>query len=386
MLQQARRKARRNPILIGLWALLCLHTLLLPASSAFAQNPTEDQKRTAADAAEKATTDWGGMPLLFRTPETGMALGGVLLYTSGLDKKRASPIISGLMYTEKKQILWGVGAREILSGEDSSLYAYTEIAKFPQTFFGTGRHTLRSDATAYQEERQNLEFGGDRELIPHLSVGGGLIMRNDKFESLESEGEGLLGFGRYRGEDGGPQRGAQVYLLWESTNDNYFPTQGMKIQLFSQHYIKDWGSRYPFSGQKLDARFYQMLTPHWVQAYQLYMQNLNGDPPFYQLAQMGGNDLLRGFYKGRYRDRKLIIAQTETRYRFSKYWNWVGFGGVGSVGHDWHEMTDSALKSSYGTGVRYQISPKQKINVRLDVGWGHDQGGPQIYLYVMEAW
>ncbi|MDQ3231672.1 MAG: hypothetical protein M3Q07_07615, partial [Pseudobdellovibrionaceae bacterium] len=60
--------------------------------------------------------------------------------------------------------------------------------------------------------------------------------------------------------------------------------------------------------------------------------------------------------------------------------------GVGSVAHDWHEMTDSALKSSYGTGVRYQISPKQKINVRLDVGWGHDQGGPQIYLYVMEAW
>jgi hypothetical protein len=44
------------------------------------------------------------------------------------------------------------------------------------------------------------------------------------------------------------------------------------------------------------------------------------------------------------------------------------------------------LKPSYGTGVRYQISPKQKINVRLDVGWGEDQGGPQIYLYVMEAW
>lgn len=384
MLQHTRRIKVRTPCPLGRWVSLWFAVTLLMVPTAWAQVPTDDQKRTAGD--EAVTSDMGGMPLLFRTPETGLAIGGVLLHTSGLDKKRASPIISGLMYTEKKQILWGIGARQILDGEDRSIYAYSEIAKFPQTFFGVGRHTKRSDATAYQEERQNLEFGGDQELLPHLSVGSGLILRNDKFESLESAGKGLLGFGAYRGEDGGPQRGAQVYLLWESTNDNYFPSEGQKIQLFSQHYIKQWGSRYPFSAQKLDARSYHLLAPNWIQAHQFFVQNLNGDPPFYQLAQMGGNDLLRGYYKGRYRDRKLIILQTESRYRFSKYWNVALFGGFGNVSREWHEMPDEALKPSYGTGVRYQISPKQKINVRLDVGWGDDQGGPQIYLYVMEAW
>jgi hypothetical protein len=384
MLQQARLMKGLYPELLGWLVSLCLISRALLMPTAEAQVPTDDQKRTAGE--EAVTSDMGGMPLLFRTPETGMAIGGVLLYTSGLDKKRASPIISGLMYTEKKQILWGVGARQILDGEDSSVYAYSEIAKFPQTFFGVGRETRRADATAYQEERQNLEFGGDRELIPHLSVGSGLILRNDKFKTLESNGEGLLGSGRYLGEVGGPQRGAQVYLLWESTNDNYFPSEGMKVQLFSQHYFKQWGSRYPFSAQKLDARFYQLLAPNWIQAHQFFIQNLNGDPPFYQLAQLGGNDLLRGYYKGRYRDRKMIIMQTETRYRFSKYWNLALFGGLGNVSKLWYEMPDEALKPSYGTGVRYQISPKQKINVRLDVGWGEDQGGPQIYLYVMEAW
>lgn len=344
---------------------------------------TDDQKRTASEA---ATSDMGGMPLLFRTPETGLALGGVLLYTSGLDKKRASPIISGLMYTEKKQVLWGVGARQILNGEDSSIYFYSEVARFPQTFFGTGRDTNRRDHTAYQEERENIEFGGDREVLPNLSVGGGLIVRNDRFRTLEPSGAGLLGKGNYRGEEGGPQRGAQFYLLWESTNDNYFPSEGMKIQLFSQRYFKQWKSRYPFSGQKLDARFYHMLAPDWIQAHQLFVQNLSDEPPFYQLAQLGGNDLLRGYYKGRYRDRKLVIAQTETRWRFSKYWNVVAFGGFGNVAYDWQDMPDEAFKPSYGAGIRYQISPKQKINVRLDVGWGRDQGGPQVYLYVMEAY
>lgn len=384
MLQQARLMKGRHLGLLGWWIPFCLLSMIALMPQVQAQVPTDDQKHTAGD--EAVTSDMGGMPLLFRTPETGMAIGGVLLYTSGLDKKRASPIISGLMYTEKKQILWGVGARQILDGEDSSIYSYSEIARFPQTFFGVGRNTRRGDSTAYEEERQNLEFGGDRELIPHLSVGSGLILRNDKFKSLEPDGRGLLGQGRYLGEGGGPQRGAQVYLLWESTNDNYFPSQGMKVQLFSQHYFKPWGSRYAFSGQKLDARFYQLLAPNWVQAHQFFVQNLNGDPPFYQLAQLGGNDLLRGYYKGRYRDRKMIIMQTETRYRFSKYWNLALFGGLGNVSNVWYEMPDEALKPSYGTGLRYQISPKQKINVRLDVGWGEDQGGPQIYLYVMEAW
>lgn len=384
MLQHTRPIKVRPPRPLGWWHSFLFAVTLLMVPEARAQVPTDDQKHTAGD--EAVTSDMGGMPLLFRTPETGLAIGGVLLYTSGLDKKRASPIISGLMYTEKKQILWGVGARQILDGEDRSIYAYSEIARFPQTFFGVGRDTKRGNATAYQEERQNLEFGGDQELLPHLSVGAGLIVRNDQFESLEPAGKGLFGGGLYHGEEGGPQRGAQVYLLWESTNDNYFPSQGLKIQLFSQHYIKQWDSRYPFSAQKLDARSYHLLAPNWIQAHQFFIQNLNGDPPFYQQAQMGGNDLLRGYYKGRYRDRKLIILQTETRYRFSKYWNAAIFGGFGNVSREWFEIPDEALKPSYGAGVRYQISPKQKFNVRFDVGWGDDQGGPQIYLYVMEAW
>ena len=348
-----------------------------------AQEITDDQKMRAGDLTE---TDLGGLPLLFRTPETGLAVGGVLLYTSGLNKKRPSPIISGLMYTEKKQILWGVGGRQILPSEESSIYFYSELAKFPQTFFGIGRDTRRQDATAYQEERQALEIGGDRELISHLSVGLGLMLRNDQFVSLEKSDQGLLGKGLYSGEQGGPQRGAQTYLLWESTNDNFFPSQGLKVQLFSQHYFKQWGARYPFSAQKLDARFYQTLSPNWIQAHQIFIQNQNGNPPFYLLAQLGGNDILRGYYKGRFRDRKLIVLQTESRYRLAKYWNAALFGGMGNVAADWHEMPEEAFKPSYGTGLRYQISPKQKINVRLDLGWGQDQGGAQIYLYVMEAY
>lgn len=368
------------------WKLSSLALLvfsLWPNLQLLAQDVTDDQKRSAADM---ANTEFSGLPLIFRTPETGLALGGVLLYTSGLDQKRPSPIISGLMYTEKKQILWGVGARKILPGQTSSLYMYSELAKFPQTFFGLGSNTRLYDASSYLEERQLLEFGGDYELLSHLSIGGGLILRNDHFISLEPLDKGLLGKHQFYGEEGGMQRGIQTYLLWESTDDNFFPSQGMKIQVFKQDYLKEMGSAYPFSAQKLDARFYQLLTPDWIQAHQIFIQNQNGNPSFYQLAQLGGNDILRGYYKGRYRDRKLIVLQSESRFRVSKYWNWVAFAGLGDVAHSWEGMTEAEIKPSIGSGVRYQISPQQKINVRLDIGWGQDQGGPQVYLYVMEAY
>jgi outer membrane protein assembly factor BamA len=196
----------------------------------------------------------------------------------------------------------------------------------------------------------------------------------------------LLGEGLYFGEQGGPQRGLQFYLLWESTNDNYFPSEGIKAQFFTQHYTKILGTRYPFTAQKFDGRHYHSFSKLWIQAQQFYIQNIQGDAPFYQLSQLGGNDLLRGYFKGRYRDNKLILAQTESRYRFSKYWNLAVFGGYGNVAKEWQDMPDVALKPSYGTGLRYQITPKQKLNVRLDLGWGQKQGGPQVYLYVMEAY
>jgi hypothetical protein len=56
-----------------------------------------------------------------------------------------------------------------------------------------------------------------------------------------------------------------------------------------------------------------------------------GDVPFYMLAQLGGPNVMRGDYEGRYRDRELLAVQLE--YRFPILWRFGGtaFAGIGMV-------------------------------------------------------
>ncbi|EIM72761.1 outer membrane protein/protective antigen OMA87 [Nitritalea halalkaliphila LW7] len=63
----------------------------------------------------------------------------------------------------------------------------------------------------------------------------------------------------------------------------------------------------------------------------------------------------------------------------------VGFAGLGAVyGQDaaWSGLSD--LRFAYGTGLRFRLSQKEKLNLRLDVA--HAPGdGFQFYLTFGEA-
>ena len=58
-----------------------------------------------------------------------------------------------------------------------------------------------------------------------------------------------------------------------------------------------------------------------------------GQSPFYLLPALGSDEMMRGYYNGRYRDRNFIAGQTELRYRLSDRIGIVGFLGTGEVAH-----------------------------------------------------
>lgn len=58
-----------------------------------------------------------------------------------------------------------------------------------------------------------------------------------------------------------------------------------------------------------------------------------GAVPFTQMPMLGGQNLLRGLFGGRYRDHALVAAQAELRV---PVWRWFGlaaFAGAGEVAH-----------------------------------------------------
>lgn len=340
---------------------------------------SEANKRGVADFSEMAA-----IPAVFRTPETGLGLGLAFIYTHDTSLTKPSPIVSGLMYSEKKQLLWVLGTKQTFADGLFSLIGYGEITRFPQKFFGIGNRNSKNDEELYEERRNLLELGGEIKIYPNLSLGMKGLLRNDANSKFEVDGK--LASGTVRGSAGGRQQGYESFIYWETADDNFYPSQGNKVTLAYRKFAKALGSRYPFEGLKLDARDYQSITVDTIVATNLIVQGTNAGTPFYQMAQLGGNDILRGFFKGQYRDNKMAVLQSELRQSISERWRFAVFAGTGHVAHSWKDLSIEELKFSYGAGFRYQVTPKQKINLRADLGIGNPKDGPSLYIYVMEAY
>jgi outer membrane protein assembly factor BamA len=121
-----------------------------------------------------------------------------------------------------------------------------------------------------------------------------------------------------------------------------------------------------------------------VIALQTYDVFISGEAPFQMLGMLGGSYWMRGYYLGRYRDRNMITAQVE--YRFPVWWRFgaVGFAGAGDVASDAGKFRADRFKHSVGCGVRFMFDTRERINARLDFGFGSDDNAG-IYAMVLEA-
>ncbi|EJF10127.1 Outer membrane protein/protective antigen OMA87-like protein [Pontibacter sp. BAB1700] len=114
------------------------------------------------------------------------------------------------------------------------------------------------------------------------------------------------------------------------------------------------------------------------------MLRLNeGDVPVQRLATAGGDKLLRGYARNRFHDDHFVGSQVE--YRFPLFWRLgaAAFAGIGDVFDKPEDISLSTIKYSIGTGLRYAIRPEQKLNSRLDIGYGRE--GFNVYLMIGEA-
>jgi hypothetical protein len=93
---------------------------------------------------------------------------------------------------------------------------------------------------------------------------------------------------------------------------------------------------------------------------------------------------MRGYYLGRYRDKNMIAIQAEYRW-LPAIWRFgiVGFAGFGDVADKISRFDFGGFEYSYGFGLRFLLNPEQKINLRLDFGFGKGTSG--IYFTAGEA-
>ncbi|MBL8961447.1 MAG: hypothetical protein JNJ98_16430 [Gemmatimonadetes bacterium] len=110
---------------------------------------------------------------------------------------------------------------------------------------------------------------------------------------------------------------------------------------------------------------------------------LAGTAPFDLVPSAGSDTLLRGYVRGRVRDRFVGAAEAEFR---SASWHRVGVAGFAGLGAS-HALSQRAggmhLLPTVGAGVRYLLQPAERLTVRVDYARGRHGGG--LYVALGEA-
>ncbi|MBA3665194.1 MAG: BamA/TamA family outer membrane protein, partial [Bacteroidetes bacterium] len=158
---------------------------------------------------------------------------------------------------------------------------------------------------------------------------------------------------------------------------------GYYLEASYQYFGKSLGSGFEYSKIFIDAVKYLRIYEHHIIAINFVSDNTIGNPPFNQLALLGGTKRMRGYYEGRFRDKNMLIMQAEYRTSFFGRLGGTIFGGIGEVTDHWVNYNFKNVKYSYGAGLRVVLDKKEKINLRLDFAFGQNTQG--LYLTIGEA-
>ncbi|ACJ27419.1 Conserved hypothetical exported protein [Shewanella piezotolerans WP3] len=168
-----------------------------------------------------------------------------------------------------------------------------------------------------------------------------------------------------------------------------FSVNAWSGQFFNFEYIvysEKIGSDNDYQKLLLDYRYYHSISKGRVLAFYNAFQWSDGDVPYYDMPTVGGQDSLRGVYRGHYRDKNSIENTVEYRHTF-KYQNgeltrhgMTVFAGLGSIANEPQQLYENLIYS-YGVGYRFELQPR--MNVRVDYGRNATESG--FYLTFNEA-
>jgi outer membrane protein assembly factor BamA len=353
-------------------------TICCIASTAHARQSLEEH----SDSTNAARSGIYPLPIIFYTPETGIAGGAAALYLYRDSKSpRASTVAGDIIYTEKKQIIVEFSGDLYFLGGTYRLLTNLKFQKYPNKFFGVGNNTPELNEENYTSQRFLFEAVLYRNIFSHLNAGPAI--RAEHGSMKETVPGGLLAAGAIPGSNGGTLACIGFVANWDSRDNTISAQSGSLYQVTTLFYHRAFGSDYNFTDVQIDTRNFFEVLPDQVLAVQAAAELTDGTPPFDRMANFGGQNLIRGYFDGRYRDKNGIAVQAE--YRLPVWWRFgmVGFAGAAQVADRIGQLGLKRFWLAGGIGLRFAWNPEERVNLRLDYGWGNNSSG--MYITVTEA-
>ncbi len=328
------------------------------------------------------------LPLLYYTPDTRWAFGGAGVYYFKVPPlydyeklTRVSYVQFLADYTQNKQLdvwsLWNIFTRN----ENYLFKGELRYRDFPDRFYGIGNNTPFSAEELYAYSLVSIKNLALKKIKPSLFAG--LDYHFEYEYGLSYTAGGSLEQGNIIGYRGGVGSAIGLVSIYDSRDNAINARSGKLMEVSSYFYTRALGSNFSFFSANAIYQHYWPITKNQTLAIQSKMRLSYGDVPFLDLSMAGGDDMLRGYPKNRFRDKHFIGTQAE--YRYPLFWrlSMVSFVGIGDVFSSLSDVRGNTLKYSIGSGLRLVVNPAERLNIRFDYALGREGG--YFYFSVAEA-
>ncbi|YCO00945.1 BamA/TamA family outer membrane protein [Vibrio sp. VNB-15] len=330
---------------------------------------------------ESKLIDWGVLPGPFVNPEQGFGIGvaAVGLYTP-YDWQQGDPYstvtVTSYGSTSGSYGL-GLNNRTYLNSDKVRLLGEAWISHTPGYYWGIGSQAAENDSNKVQYEGQHLQ------LSPKIAV----ELAPNTYAKL---GWQWQSFNKVDGVDGdilpsevadATSSGVLLGMEYDTRDFEPNPMQGQFLDIEWIANRDSLGSDDDYDNLIANYRLYQQWSDTTIVAMEVYSQSIFGDAPWFDYAQLGDDQRMRGYYQGQYRDKHQLSTQVEIRHTISGRHGVVGWLGAGNIAPTYHDLFSSSWLPTVGVGYRFAF--KARINVRVDLGVGKDSTG--FYFQINEA-
>ena len=270
-------------------------------------------------------------------------------------------------YTLNNQAIF-TAELELWANENKEyINARFELTDYPFKFYGIGNELDVSNEEFYSTRYAYFHVNYERQIVKGLYFGPRYEFRID--DIYKKEMGGILDRAELAGSDGQRLSGLGL-VLNHDTRDNIFQPKGGWYNSASWMSFQDFlGSNFTFNQYALDLRKYLNPYKNQVLVIQSYWSFTTGNPPFQHVSLIGGSDLMRGYFEGRYRDRHAVVHQAEYRLPIYRNFGMVFFGSAGQVANTPSQFNLKSMKYGGGLGFRYKLNP-EGLNIRIDIAFG----------------
>lgn len=332
----------------------------------------------AQEASRDSSFRFFGVPLVFYSPDTKWG-GGVAGIFTFYGNPLRSNVGFNVSFTQRRQLKIGIQFEWYRPRGGWRAYGELGWYKYLYQYFGIGNtypNRYKETYTAqYPRMRTTLLHNlGNRQLV-------GLRYSMDIYRIVEKESIGEIAEHLIPGTDGGFSSGIGPVWLFDSRDNQFYPIKGSYVEVFLLNESAITGSDFKYTRFSFDgARYFKLWRNKVLVIHGDVVLNW-GKVPFFLLPQIGGTSRLRGYPDGKFRDRRMLILDTELRFPLVWRFKGVIFSGLGTVFNHLNETI--VWRPNLGVGLRYEFDRKQRLHLRLDYGMGKGNSG--FYLTVGEA-